>query len=161
MIVVKKSHNSGFSLVELITVILLLSIIGVFALGRLGSTDVFAARGFFDDTVTAVRFAQKLAVVTGCDVQVQIAGNAYQLFQRQTDCVTGIFNRPVLSPADRSRNYTNPEPIPAGYTLTSGSITFNARGERVEATSDFNLSGGSGNFSFRVYRSTGLVEDTS
>jgi MSHA pilin protein MshC len=59
-------QSAGFSLIELITVIVLLGILSVFAVGRLMSPDQFAVKVFFNDTVNAVRFAQKLAVGTGC-----------------------------------------------------------------------------------------------
>ncbi len=45
MSLVKKYHSAGFSLIELITVIILLGILGVVALGRFSGGDVFAARG--------------------------------------------------------------------------------------------------------------------
>jgi MSHA pilin protein MshC len=57
--------SAGFSLIELITVIVLLGILSVFAVGRLMSPDQFEVKVFFNDTVNAVRFAQKLAVSTG------------------------------------------------------------------------------------------------
>ena len=79
MSLVKIYRNAGFSLVELITVILLLGILGVVALGRLTDQNLIAARGFFDDTVSAVRFAQKLAISTGCDVRVNTTASSYQL----------------------------------------------------------------------------------
>ena len=47
--------------------------------------------------------------------------------------------------------------MPDGFTLTAGVITFNARGQREEGTSDFILSDGSSSYSFRVHAS-GLVE---
>ena len=156
MIVVKKSHNSGFSLVELITVILLLGILGVVALGRFGNQDAFAARGFFDDTVTAVRFAQKLAISSGCDVRVITTATSYEL-RRSSSCVADDFTSPVVNPANRSNNYQNVN-IPPGFSLTAGSITFDARGRREGATSDFSVSDGSTIYSFRVHASTGLVE---
>ena len=87
---VKSYRNSGFSLVELVTVILLLSILGVFALGRFGDQNIFAARGFFDDTVAAVRFAQKLAISSGCDVQVVTTASSYELRQ-SSSCTADDF----------------------------------------------------------------------
>ena len=157
MSLVNKPQNSGFSLIELLTVILLLSILGVVALGRFGSQEGFAARGFFDDTVTAVRFAQKLAISSGCDVQVVTNASGYQLFQRATDCVTGGFTRNVPNPADRSNNYQSAS-IPGGFSLTAGAITFDARGIRQEsAPATFLVSDGSLNYSFTVFQSTGLV----
>jgi MSHA pilin protein MshC len=74
-------QSDGFSLIELVTVIVLLGILSAFAVGRLMSPDQFAVKVFFNDTVNAVRFAQKLAVGTGCDVQVKMTEAGYQLFR--------------------------------------------------------------------------------
>ena len=156
MSLVKNYHNAGFSLVELLTVVLLLGILGIVALGRLTDQNQVAARGFFDDTVNAVRFAQKLALSTGCDVRVITTASSYQLRQSST-CIANDFANPVVNPANRGNNYQNVD-MPAGFSLTAGSITFDARGRREGATSDFNLSDGSTTYSFRVHASTGLVE---
>ncbi len=156
MIVVKKSHISGFSLIELIAVIVLLGILGIVALGRFSGQDAFAARGFFDDTVVAVRFAQKLAVSSGCDVRVVTTASGFQVLQSST-CTADDFVNPVAKPADRSSNYQS-GPIPAGYSLTAGTITFDALGAREEATSSFVLSDGTISYTFTVHAGTGLVE---
>jgi MSHA pilin protein MshC len=156
MIVVKNDNNAGFSLVELISVIVLLGVLGVVAFGRFTEQNLFVARGFFDDTVTAVRFAQKFAISSGCDVRVITTANSYQLRQ-STTCTADNFSNPVANPANRSNNYQNLD-IPAGFALTAGNITFDARGRREGATSDFSLSDGSTTYSFRVHAGTGLVE---
>lgn len=156
MSVVRNYHNSGFSLIELITVIILLGILSVVVFGRLGNQDVFAARGFFDDTVTATRFAQKLAISSGCDVRVITTATSYQLRQSST-CTADDFANPVLNPANRGNNYQNVN-MPSGFSLTAGTITFDARGQREGATSDFVVSDGSTTYRFRVHASTGLIE---
>lgn len=156
MIVVKGQHNSGFSLIEMVTVLLLLGILGVVALGRFSGTDAFAARGFFDDTVTAVRFAQKLAISSGCDVRVITNATSYALRQSST-CVADDFANVVSNPVNRGNSYQNVN-IPTGFSLTPGSITFDARGRREGSTSDFTVSDGTTIYSFRVHGSTGLVE---
>jgi MSHA pilin protein MshC len=156
MIVVKNYNNAGFSLVELISVIVLLGVLGVVAFGRFTGQNPFVARGFFDDTVTAVRFAQKFAISSGCDVRVITTANSYQLRQ-STTCTADNFSNPVANPANRSNNYQNLD-IPAGFALTAGNITFDARGRREGVTSDFSLSDGSTSYSFRVHAGTGLVE---
>ncbi len=159
MSVANNHRNSGFSLIEMLTVIILIGIIGIVALGRLGSQSDTEARGFFDDTVAAVRFAQKLAISNGCDVRVSIPapGTSYQLFWRAASgCTTGAFSAPVPNPANRSQNYQNVN-IPGGYALTPGIITFGPRGFRAEGTSTFVLSDGSTSFSF-VAHQTGLIE---
>lgn len=156
MSLVKNYHNAGFSLIELLTVVLLLGILGIVALGRLTDQNQVAARGFFDDTVNAVRFAQKLALSSGCDVRVITTASSYQLRQSST-CIADDFSNPVTNPANRGNNYQNVD-IPAGFSLTAGNITFDARGRREGSTSDFNLSDGSTTYTFRVHASTGLVE---
>ncbi len=154
---VKINHSRGFSLIELVTVVVLLGILGVAALGRFGSQDVFAVRGFFDDTVTATRFAQKLAISCGCDVRVEIATSGYTLRQSSGLGANDFVNQ-VSNPANRSQNYQNSN-IPNGFTFTSsGNITFNSRGLREEATSSFALSDGSNSYSFSVHSGSGLVQ---
>ncbi len=143
-------------MIELITVIILLGILAVVALGRFGSGDVFAARGFFDDTVNAVRFAQKLAISSGCQVRVITTASSYQLRQSST-CTAGDFSSLVANPANRANNYQNAN-TPPGYSLTARIVTFNAFGDRVEPGSIFSFSNGSTTYRFQVHQSTGLTE---
>ncbi len=150
-------HGTGFSLIELITVVVLLAILGVVALGRFGNQDAFAARGFFDDTVAAVRFAQKFAVSSGCEIRVVTTASGYQLLQSST-CTAGDFVDAVDNPANRGQPYLNSN-MPAGFGLTAGTITFDAQGLRSDGPPDvFTLTDGSTNYSFEVHAATGLVE---
>jgi len=138
----------------LIIVIVLLSILSVFALGGLFDQDEFAARGFFDDTVNAVRFAQKLAISTGCEVQVGISAAGYQLLQKgPPDCATGAFIA-VKNPANRGNNYLN---LSSGFSLSPATtITFNALGI-PGSNSTITVSGAATSYSFTVNGQTGLV----
>jgi MSHA pilin protein MshC len=61
----------GFTLVELITVMLIIAIMAFSALPRFFDRGGFDARGFFDETQALLRYAQKSAVA-----------------QRRTVCVT-------------------------------------------------------------------------
>lgn len=156
MSLVNISHKAGFSLIELLAVIILLGILGVVALGRLGDGSQADARGFYDDTVAAVGFAQKFAISSGCDVRVVMSAGGYQLRQ-SSSCAADDFANPVPNPANRGVSYQSAA-IPVGYSMTTGNITFNARGLREEATSNFTLSDGSDSYSFRVHAGSGLVE---
>ncbi len=153
----EKNHHSGFTMIELVVVVMLLGILSVFAMGRLFDQNQFAAKGFFDDTVNAVRFAQKLAVSSGCAVQVQITSNSYQLFQGTT-CTSGVFTRAVAKPANRANPYLNNN-MPTGFSLTPATIEFHARGVIDTGVNVIvTLSGGSSSFSFTVFGKTGLVD---
>ena len=139
---------------ELVIVILLLGILSVFALGKLFDQDQFAVKGFFDDTVNAVRFGQKLAISTGCDVRVLTTASSYALHQ-SSSCTAADFSDPVKNPANRSNDYANSS-LPSGFTLTAGTIVFNARGTVTTVPTFVTYSVGT--YSFRVYGQTGLVD---
>ena len=56
------NKQSGFTLVELITVMVIVSIISAIALPRLFSRDLFDSRGFYDQLISTLRYAQKTAI---------------------------------------------------------------------------------------------------
>ncbi|MFV2033140.1 MAG: Tfp pilus assembly protein FimT/FimU [Gammaproteobacteria bacterium] len=147
---------AGFSLIELLTVLVLLGILSVFALGRLFGPDEFAVRGFFNDTVDAVQFAQKLAISTGCDVRVRTLATGYQLHQSST-CTANDFTLPVKNPANRSNDYQNFN-MPSGFSLSAATLIFNARGTLDTGDDTLILSDGTTTLSFNVYAQTGLVD---
>jgi MSHA pilin protein MshC len=156
VIIAKINRFSGFTLIELLTVIVLLGILSVFALGRFIGPDQFAVRGFFDDTVNAVQFAQKLAIVSGCDVRVSTIATGYQLRQSST-CTANDFTLPVKNPANRGNDYQNFN-IPSGFTLSVATIIFNARGTLDTGNRTLSMTDGSTNLIFTVYAQTGLVD---
>ena len=89
--------------------------------------SAFVERGFFDDTLSAIRYAQKLAVTSGCAVQVSIAGG-YTLNQRATSCTTGGFSQAVINPAGDQPGYSNSAPSGISVSSSAGSFTFDALG---------------------------------
>ena len=101
------NSNQGFSLVELITVFILVSIVSVSMLARLNLSP-FATAGFDQELRSAIRFAQKFAIMSGCDVQVNIsaATDSYAMDLRNDavlnpeDCLTavGAFGTPLPRP---------------------------------------------------------------
>ena len=149
------NHHSGFTLIELVVVILLLGILSVVAMGRMFDGNQFKARGFFDDTVTAVRFAQKLAVSTGCEVRVSLSGSGYALDQPVdiAACTSGVFGDPVDNPANRSNPYQNTEI--AGLTVPPATIVFDAQG--LAASDAVIIMTGTATHQFSVSGATGLV----
>lgn len=107
-------------------VIVLLGILSATALPRFFDVSGYRQQAFFDDTLNAVRYAQKLAVATGCKVQVSISANAYALnspaVRSQCTSNSPVFSLPVRNPGTGEASYTHSE---SGVTLTSTPATFN------------------------------------
>jgi MSHA pilin protein MshC len=155
------AFTKGFTLIELIATLVLLSILGVVAFARLGNLDQFESQGFYRDTLTAVRYAQKLAVSTGCRVDVTLENVAsgtqgrYSLHQGQLGCTDTTYTRDVLNPADRTLAYQGT--APSGVTISpTASFRFTPQSTVEGLASDTTFSiGGS---SFTVYLLSGLVD---
>ena len=73
------SKMSGFTLVELITVIVLVGILAVAALPRFFDQNVFESRGFFDESKSLLRYGQKVAVAQRRTVCVALGGTGVAL----------------------------------------------------------------------------------
>ena len=63
--------SRGFTLIELIIVILVVGILAVYALSRIDLAG-FRSVGFSQQALASIRFAQKQAISTGCNVEVEI-----------------------------------------------------------------------------------------
>lgn len=72
-------YRTGFTLTELVTVVVLLGIVSIFAASRFFSRSDFDERGFFELSMQATRYAQQVAMASGCDVRVQFTGSGYSL----------------------------------------------------------------------------------
>jgi MSHA pilin protein MshC len=55
-------RNAGFTLVELVTILVMVGILAAFAAPRFVDNTGFESRGFFDQAQATVRYAQKIAI---------------------------------------------------------------------------------------------------
>jgi len=122
------ARQRGFTLIELIMVMVMLGVLAVFAAPRIFNSDDFYARGFHDETLALLRYAQKTAIA-----------------QRRTVCVS--FNSTsapysvslTMAATAAVTNCTTPTPL----TGPNGTPTVRARsGIAYNATpTDFNFDG--------------------
>jgi MSHA pilin protein MshC len=74
--------DRGYTVVELVLAIAIMSILLGFAVPRFFDNDLFASRGYGDELAAALRYAQKVAVASGCRVRVTVDADGYALHQQ-------------------------------------------------------------------------------
>ena len=140
----------GFTLVELVLVIMIMGILAAVVGPRFFDRKVFDERLFFEETVSAVRYAQKLALASGCLTQVSLGTGGYRLLHA-ANCTSGAFSAEVQGP-DSQTPFANTE-VPTGVSATNFPVVFDSLGRPSSAASAT-----IGAFTFSVTAETGLVQ---
>ena len=102
----KRSHRllvnriSGFTIVELITIIVIMGILAAMAAPRFFDRNVFDSRGFYDQVISTLRYAQKAAIAQHRFVCVSFpANNSITVTYGTTNsCVDGTLASPSGDP---------------------------------------------------------------
>jgi MSHA pilin protein MshC len=113
----------GFTVIELVLVIVIVAILGAIAGPRFFDNSTFDERAYYDELVTSIRYAQKVAVASGCRVRVDITATSYALWQQspQTghcDSTDLTFPMPVLLSTGEVMNGMAPGAITADPAIT-------------------------------------------
>lgn len=142
---VKNNHDiqqAGFTLIELVVVLLVAGILAATVLPNL-NIDIFRQVGGVQQATAAIRFAQKQAITSGCQVDVVISSTACNLNWN------GCTSSSILNPATGNANFcgdSEPGVSPAvsfsfnniGEPSSAQSIVFaNGRTLIVEANTGF------------------------
>ena len=113
----------GFTIVELVTVIMIVGVLAAVAIPRFVGVDSFASRGFSDEAIGIVRYAQKTAIAWRRLVYVCITANVAAA-STAAGCGTPL-NHPTTGAPLRSA-------APAGVTLTPASFCFDGAGRPTD-----------------------------
>ncbi|MBT8090261.1 MAG: prepilin-type cleavage/methylation domain-containing protein [Gammaproteobacteria bacterium] len=113
---------AGFTTVELVLVIVIVGLLGAIAGPRFFNNSTFEERAYYDELASSVRYAQKVAVASGCRVRVSLAANSYELRQQAAlgghcDAADLTFPQPVLLPTGQTVSGVAPSGITAGPPL--------------------------------------------
>lgn len=123
----------GFTLVELITTIIVIGILAAVAAPRFMGRSEFDALGFHDGVLAALRYAQKSAVAQRHMVCVQFTANQVQLKMS----VSALCDTPLTGP-DGQAPYTVKAQAGAGFSSLPAELRFFASG-RASADRDIRI----------------------
>ncbi len=149
-----KEH--GFTIVELILVIVIIGILAAVVGPRFFTRSNFDERFYFEEALSAIRYAQKVAVASGCLVKVTVNSDGYKLEYGKGACSGAVIEDPS----------GKPYPIaPSKNVVVHGAIdyAFNSLGcvsdtETCPAQGIDKLEIGESRFKIKIHRATGFIE---
>ncbi|UNG20334.1 Tfp pilus assembly protein FimT/FimU [Stutzerimonas zhaodongensis] len=146
----------GFTIVELIMVIVILGIISAVAIPRFFDRKTFDERFYFEEVLSSIRYAQKLALASGCSIRIVVDSDGYRLTYAK-DCGVGPtypkINDLVADPSGGGYRGDNEYHVKIDKTFT---VTFDSLGAASPSDS---VEFASGSFKLAVH-STGFIEVT-
>ncbi len=126
----------GFTLPEIIAVLLITGLLAATVVPRVFDRTSVDAQGFFQESLAAVRYANKLAIASGCDVQVNFNAGGFALNRRaagcdSSDCGGGCaFGVPVDHPSRPGPFVGN---APPGVPVSNATLYFDRIGRPRDA----------------------------
>lgn len=113
----------GFTMTELITVMVIVGIMAAIVAPRFFDRGTFDSRGFYDQTISTIRYAQKVAIAQRRFVCVAFTANSLTLtFGADNTCAGGTVVNPSGTPYPITSNKTTYTAYPVG------GFNFNALG---------------------------------
>lgn len=122
----------GFSLVELVAVLIILGIIATFVVPRFTSVNQFREYGYTEELITALRYAQQVAVARNRSVIVVTQPNSFRicLSENNSYACPASGGKYLHNPgSDQRWNGVQAGRAPAGVNLSTTTFAFNGLGE--------------------------------
>ena len=138
-------RTNGFTLIELIMVLVVVGAISVFVVPRFFNQSTYDSLTFHQELKTAIRYAHKLSIASGCAVQVAPTISSFALFYPDAGCSPPYtFGANAVSHPVKTGAYADTAPAsvsiagfgvfyftPVGSPDVSGTITVNPGGRTI------------------------------
>ena len=126
------AREAGFTIVELVLVIAIVAFLAAVAGPRFLAIGAMQADLSQSEVLAALRYAQRLAVATGCGVQVQLTASSYALTQ-QTGCAGATWTQAVVDPSTNGASYARSAPLGVALSSTVNPLRFDPLGRATDA----------------------------
>lgn len=115
---------AAFTLVELVVIILIIAVLALYATSRF-SISPFQEAGFAQQAVAAVRYAQQLAISSGCDVEASVTATTCTVTWNDCGAGSPANGTSVSNPATGLNDFcANSE----AASVTGDTVIFNSVG---------------------------------
>ena len=115
-------RERGFTLIELIMVMVVVGTLAVFAAPRIFDVDVFKSRGFADQVQATLRYAQKEAIAQHRNVCVAMTASDITLTIASVSGAASACDTNLVIPGQAANKISTPS---AAITLTPATASFN------------------------------------
>jgi prepilin-type N-terminal cleavage/methylation domain-containing protein len=143
--------KNGFTLIELVVTLLIVGILAAYAAPSINLTN-FRSQGFVQQATATIRLGQKLAITSGCNVDVFIDSNNCTLtWDAGSTC--DVPGAAIINPATGQANFCL-DSTPTGNPTAN--FTFNNIGAPTAAVPQINFGGGR---TLDVVSNTGFINE--
>lgn len=118
-----RRHIWGFSVIELVIVLVLIAVLAVFVVPRMVSTQAITLPAVAAQLAANVRYAQSMTMSKGQRYRINFTANSYQ--------ITDMSGLPIIQPVTASTAAISVSPVVlSGFNppLTSNYVAFDSRG---------------------------------